>query len=174
LLRALALQIGSEVSYNEIAGTLGIDKETVARYVAILEQSFIIFTLEPYADNARRALKRKRKIYFWDVGLRNALISNLNKLDLRTDSGHIFENFCVAEFLKKDKETLAHNNYYFYRAYDGEEIDLLVERNGVLEGYECKVTSDKPYITKSIDAPVQKVTVLTKKNVVVYFEGMGK
>jgi uncharacterized protein len=174
LLRALALQIGNEVSYNEIAGTLGIDKETITRYVSILEQSFIIFTLEPYADNARRALKRKRKIYFWDVGLRNALIANLNSLDLRTDSGHIFENFVIAEFLKKDRETLLHHNYFFYRAYDGEEIDLLVERNGVLEGYECKVTSDKPYITKSADAPVQKVTVITKRSAPLFFEELVK
>ena len=165
LLKALALQIGNEFSDTEIGQTIGIDKETVYRYLDILEQSFIIFRLNPYTTNSRRALRRLKKVYFWDTGLRNALIQNFNPLDLRTDKGGLFENFCIAELLKKQKNTLDTSLNTFWRSYGGEEIDFLVEKNGHLTGYECKWKHDKDTIQKSASAPVREVKVITRYNV---------
>jgi hypothetical protein len=168
LLQALALQIGQEVSYLEIGQTLGIDRETINRYITILEQSFIIFRLEPYTTNARRSLRRGRKIYFWDTGIRNALINNFNPLDLRTDGGHLFENYIIAEFLKQNYATLKSDRYFFWRAYNGKEIDLLIENNGQLKGYECKYTSSDT-LKKMKDAPVSQIEIITTKNYTQFF-----
>ena len=96
LLQALALQVGNEVSYNELAGLLGIDRATVERYVALLEKAFIIFHLPPFSRNLRKELAKLRKVYFYDLGIRNALINNFNPLDLRNDSGALWENFLSA------------------------------------------------------------------------------
>lgn len=166
LLQALALQIGQEVSFTELSQTLGIDRGTIERYIEILEQSFIIFRLEPYSNNKRRSLKRLRKIYFYDTGIRNALINNFNQLDLRNDAGNLFENFIISEFVKNNKEVLSSKRFYFWRSYNGEEIDLIVENNGVLSSFECKLNFNKEKIIKSINAPISEVQIITSKNFV--------
>ena len=97
LLQALALQIGGEVSYNELAALLRIDKATVARYVSLLEQGYVIFHLPPFSRNLRKELGKQRKVYFFDLGVRNALINNFNPLELRQDVGALWENFFIIE-----------------------------------------------------------------------------
>lgn len=164
LLKALAYQVGHEVSYNEISGTLGISRQTIEQYISILEQAFIIFRLEPYVRNKRMGLRRTRKIYFWDTGIRNALINNFEPLDVRPDKGALFENYVVSELKKKSLTNESFENFYFWRAYDGEEIDLLVEKDGVLRGYECKWKYPNAIIKKSKDAPLGDCSVITSDN----------
>ena len=142
LLQLLALQIGSEVSYTELAGNLGIDKNTVAKYIDILEKAFIIFTLKPFSRNLRNELKKLRKVYFWDVGIRNALINNFNSVDLRQDTGALFENFIIVEKIKKNSNKLIYPNYYFWRIQNKKEIDLLEEIDGKIFAYEIKLNKE--------------------------------
>jgi predicted AAA+ superfamily ATPase len=138
LLQALALQIGSEVSYNELAQLLGIDKATISRYVALLEQAYIIFHLPPFSRNLRKELAKLRKVYFHDLGVRNAVINNFNPLDMRSDAGALWENFFISERIKFNRNHRQHVNTYFWRTYDGAEIDYLEEAGGRLVGFECK------------------------------------
>lgn len=138
LLQALALQVGSEVSYNELSNLLGIDKETVVRYIMLLEQAFVIFRLRPLSRNLRKELGKKHKIYFWDVGVRNALINQFNAVDLRSDIGSLWENFAIAQSIIHDRNMGVRYNYYFWRTYNGSEIDLIKEKDGVFHTFECK------------------------------------
>lgn len=138
LLQALALQVGGEVSYNELAQLIGIDKATVNRYVALLEQAYIIFHLPPFSRNLRKELAKLRKIYFYDLGVRNAVINNFNPLELRADAGALWENFFISERIKHNRNRRRHVNTYFWRTYDGAEIDYLEEAEGQLVGFECK------------------------------------
>ncbi len=143
LLQALALQIGNEVSYNELADLLGIDKNTVAAYIRILEQAFVVFRLNPFNRNLRTELKKKRKIYFYDLGVRNALINNLNPANLRTDWGALWENFIISERLKYNYNRGQDFNYYFWRTQQKQEIDFLEEGRGKLYGFEFKWAKKK-------------------------------
>ena len=136
LVKALALQIGNEVSYNEIANTLGIDKITVEKYIDLLEKNFIVFRLPPYTKNKRREISKHKKIYFYDLGIRNAVINNFIFSDSRDDYGHLFENFCVLERMKYREYRGINANHYFWRTYDGAEIDLVEERGGDLFSFE--------------------------------------
>lgn len=138
LLQALALQVGSEVSYTELAQVVGANKITVETYVRILEQAYIIFRVGPFSRNIRNELKRKRKIYFYDLGLRNALINNLNRIALRQDVGALWENFMVVERRKRNNNLGLSANTYFWRTTSGKEIDYLEDSGGVLSGYEFK------------------------------------
>lgn len=138
LLQVLALQVGSEVSYNELGQLLGIDRVTVERYVALLERGFIIFHLPPFSRNLRKELGRLRKIYFYDLGVRNALINNFNPLDLRADVGALWENFFISERVKFNHNRRRRVNTYFWRTYDRAELDYLEEEGGHLVGFECK------------------------------------
>jgi predicted AAA+ superfamily ATPase len=138
LLQALALQVGSEVSYNELAQLVGIDKVTVNRYVALLEQAYIIFHLPPFSRNLRKELAKLRKVYFYDLGIRNALINNFNPLEIRSDVGALWENFVISERIKFNRNRRRYVNPYFWRTYDGAEIDYLEEAEGKLVGFECK------------------------------------
>lgn len=142
LLRALALQIGSEVSYTELAGISGLNKKTVENYIDILEKNNIVFRLSPYATNKRKMISKLRKVYFYDIGIRNALIGNFNFPDERNDIGAVWENFILVERLKFQAYHDISANNYFWRTYDGAEIDLVEEREGKLFGYEFK-WSDK-------------------------------
>lgn len=142
LLQALALQIGSEVSYNELAQLLGVNKVTIESYTRILEQAYIIFRVGPFSRNIRNELKKKRKIYFYDLGLRNALINNLNPVFLRQDIGSLWENFMVVERLKRNNNLSLVANIYFWRTTDGKEIDYLEDVGGKLSGYEFKWRKD--------------------------------
>ncbi|MBA3047080.1 ATP-binding protein [Patescibacteria group bacterium] len=138
LLQAIALQIGNEVSYNELSNIIGIDKNTVSNYISILEKSFIIFRLNPFSRNLRNELKKLRKIYFYDNGIRNALINNLNPLNLRQDVGALWENFMISERLKYNNNYNIDQNIYFWRTKQKQEIDYLEERGGKLQGFEFK------------------------------------
>ena len=115
LVRALALQIGSLVSYNELANLLKIDKKTVSKYIRILEKALVIFRLTPFSGNLRKAIGKKRKIYFWDTGIRNALINNFNPLSLRNDSGFLWENFIIAQRLIKHINRGKNIKAYFFK-----------------------------------------------------------
>lgn len=138
LLQALALQIGNEVSYNELASLLGMNKDTVASYIAILEQAFIIFHLPPFSRNLRKELGKLRKIYFYDLGVRNSLIRNFNPLQLRNDIGALWENFVIAEVKKRENSLGNLQKLYFWRTYDKQEINLVVDIAGKLHAYEIK------------------------------------
>lgn len=138
LLQALALQVGSEVSYTELAQLLGVNKVTIESYIRILEQAYIIFRVGPFSRNIRNELKKKRKIYFYDLGLRNALINNFNPLSLRQDSGALWENFLIVERIKRNNNLGVSNNIYFWRTTDGKEIDYIEDGGGALSAYEFK------------------------------------
>ncbi len=138
LLEALALQIGSEVSYNEIAGLLGIDQMTVRRYIDLLEKTFVVFRLRSFSRNVRNEIKKSRKIYFYDNGIRNAILSNFSEVELRTDKGALWENFLVSERVKFLNNHLLDTNIYFWRTTQQQEIDYIEERDGKISAYEFK------------------------------------
>lgn len=138
LLILLAHQVGSEVSHTELSASLGIDKNTVARYLDLLEKSYIIFRLGGFSRNLRSEVTKSAKYYFYDVGVRNAVINNFNSLEVRDDVGKLWENFIVVERLKMRLYTKLHANQYFWRTWKQNEIDLVEERAGKLFGYEIK------------------------------------
>lgn len=145
LLTALALQIGSEVSYNELSQLLQIDKGTVIKYIDLLEQSFIIFTLPSFSRNLRNEIKNNRKIYFYDNGIRNAIINNFNGLDSRTDKGALWENFLISERRKQNAYTQNYCRTYFWRTQIQQEIDYLEESNGEIRAFEFKWKNTKTF-----------------------------
>jgi predicted AAA+ superfamily ATPase len=171
LLQALALQIGSEVSYNELAALLRIDKVTVARYVSLLEQGYVIFHLPPFSRNLRKELGKQRKIYFYDLGVRNALINNFNPLAQRQDVGALWENFFISERLKSLHNRQRLPNTYFWRTYDGKEIDYLEEEAGQLTGFECKWKDEawRPPQEFLKAYPGSQVYLATRQNFMQYF-----
>jgi len=138
LLRLLAYQVGGEVSYTELGGQLQMSKDTVASYIDLLEQSFVIFRLGGFSRNLRKEVTRQDKIYFWDLGVRNVVIGNLRPLAERNDVGALWENFVIAERLKRLRYSQTPANLYFWRTYTGAEIDIVEERGGELHTYECK------------------------------------
>jgi uncharacterized protein len=138
LLRALALQVGNEVSYNELASLIGIDKNTVANYIRILEQAFIIFKLPPLSRNLRNEIKKSKKIYFYDDGVRNALINNLNPIEIRQDVGGLWENFFIVERMKFLKNAGIDKNIYFWRTFQKQEIDYVEEENNLFHAFKIK------------------------------------
>lgn len=138
LLRALAYQIGSEVSYNELAQLIGIDKNTVAHYIELLSQTYIIFKLPSFSRNLRNEIKTNQKIYFYDTGIRNTIIGNFNPLALREDKGALWENFLIAERLKQLAYTGLLAKPFFWRTVQQQEIDYVEERAGKLYGFELK------------------------------------
>lgn len=143
LLRLLAFQVGGEVSHSELGRQLNLDNKTVARYLDLLEKGFVIFSLRGYSGNLRKEVTKKSKYYFYDVGIRNAIVANFNPLPLRNDSGQLWENFLAVERLKTQEYKNIYANNYFWRTWDKKEIDWIEEREGKLFGYEFKFTSDK-------------------------------
>ena len=143
ILQALALQLGSEVSYNEVAKTVGADPATVEHYISLLEQAFVVFRLPSLSRNLRSEIKRGRKIYFWDNGVRNALIANFSPLHLRQDKGALWENFLVSERQKIKQYHQRYSNDYFWRTYTQQEIDYIEESDGLLHAFEFKWNARK-------------------------------
>ena len=143
LLTALSLQLGNEVSYSELGNTIGAKSETIERYMELLEKVFVIFRQQSLSRNLRNELKKSRKVYFYDNGVRNALIQNFKPLELRTDTGALWENFMVSE----RKKYLAYNeissNTYFWRTHSQQEIDYIEERDGILYAFEFKWNEKK-------------------------------
>lgn len=138
ILRALAFQVGNEVSYNEIAQLVGVDKNTVANYIHLLELSYIIYPLTSFSKNLRNEIKTNRKIYFYDNGIRNTLIQNFNPLELRNDTGALWENFLMSERLKCTNYHRIYTNRYFWRTKQQQEVDYVEERDGKISGFEFK------------------------------------
>ncbi|WP_338873864.1 ATP-binding protein [Spirosoma sp. SC4-14] len=138
LLRALAFQVGSEVSYNELSRLVEIDKATVESYIQLLEQAFVVFRLHPFNRNLRNEINTSRKVYFYDNGIRNALIENYAPLELRNDTGALWENFLVSERMKRNHYKKHYARSYFWRTHAQQEIDYLEESNGQLAAYEFK------------------------------------
>ncbi|HZK06967.1 MAG TPA: ATP-binding protein [Bacteroidales bacterium] len=138
LLQALALQMGSQVSYNELGKSIGADSETVQRYIDLLEKTFVIFRLRSFSRNIRNELKKSRKVYFYDNGIRNALINNYSPIEMRSDKGALWENYLVNERLKFLTYSRISVNRYFWRTQQQQEIDYIEERDGLLHAYEFK------------------------------------
>jgi len=169
LLKALAFQIGSQVSYNEVGQLVGLDSKTVERYIDILEKSYIIFRLGSFSRNLRNELKASRKIYFWDLGIRNLLIGNLAQVENRTDTGALWENFIIAERLKRNSYNGSLAQYWFWRTQQQKEIDYLEEVDGQIEAFEFK-WNDKKAIVRVPDSfakayPGANFHVITPNNV---------
>ena len=169
LLKALALQIGNQISYNEIGNMISLDSKTVERYVDILEKSFIIFRLGSFSRNLRNELKASRKIYFWDLGIRNAIIGNLAQIENRTDAGELWENFAIAERLKQNAYQNSFAQSWFWRTQQQKEIDYIEEENGMIHAFEFKWNEHKArtkcpesFSTAYPDALFQ---VITPKNI---------
>ncbi len=138
LLKALALQIGSQVSYNELANLLKVNAKTVEKYIDLLEKSFVIFALPCYSKNLRNEIKKSKKFFFYDLGIRNAILNNFNTLDNRNDVGMLWENFCINEIIKKSTYDNELAEFYFWRTYDGAEIDLIKIKDTKIFAYEFK------------------------------------
>ena len=138
LVRALALQIGSEVSYNELALTVGVDKVTIENYINLLEKCFIIFRLNSFSRNVRNEIKKGKKIYFVDNGVRNAVLSHFAPLEMRNDCGMLWENLMVSERVKRNAYKRSYAQLYFWRTHDQKEIDLIEDMDGRLTAFEFK------------------------------------
>lgn len=138
LLRALAFQVGSEVSYNELSQTVGTDSKTVERYIELLEKCYIIFRLHGLSRNLRNELKKAKKIYFYDNGVRNAVIQQFAPLELRNDAGALWENFFISERVKRNHYQQNYCNMYFWRTKSQLEIDYIEEQNGQMTAFEMK------------------------------------
>jgi len=164
ILQLLAFQIGKEVSFSELGAQLGMSKNTVERYLDLLEKTFVIYKLSGFSRNLRKEISKTPRFYFYDNGIRNGLINNFNLLNLRNDIGQLWENYIISERLKKQEYLEIQSNNYFWRTYDQKEIDLIEERKGILYGYEIK------WQAKSIKPP--KNWLETYKNV--KFETINK
>lgn len=143
LLVALALQVGSEVSYNELSKTVGIDNKTVEKYIDILEKCYIVFRLNSFSRNIRTELTKSKKIYFYDLGVRNAILRSFAPMDLRQDKGALWENFFIIERLKYNHYADRMVNMYFWRTSEKQEIDYIEEYNGELHLFEMKWNEKK-------------------------------
>lgn len=143
LVQALALQIGSEVNYNELSQIVGVDKNTVSNYIDILEKGYVIYRLNAFSKNLRNEIKKNKKIYFYDNGVRNMILGNFNNLDLRQDTGALWENFLITERVKQNNYKDSYAKMYFWRTQQQQEVDLVEEINGQIIGYEFKWNAKK-------------------------------
>jgi len=144
LLKALAFQVGSEVNYNELSKTIGnIDTATVEKYLDLLEKTFVIYKLPAFNRNLRNEIKKGKKYYFYDNGIRNVLISNFSMPDMRMDKGALWENFLLSERIKNNHYTAKFVNAYFWRTHDKAKIDYIEEVDGILNAFEIKWKNQK-------------------------------
>lgn len=144
LLQLLAFQVGKEVSFNELGSQLGMSKNTVERYLGLLEKTFVIFRLSGFSRNLRKEISKSPRYYFYDNGIRNTLINNFNLLEMRNDLGMLWENYIIMERIKRQEYLQILSNNYFWRTYDQKEIDFVEERQGKIYGYEIKWRVEKP------------------------------
>jgi len=164
LLSALALQTGLEVSLSELSSLVGLDLKTIERYIDLLEKNYVIFRLPPYYLNQRKTLSKRNKIFFYDLGIRNALINNFNALDLRSDVGELWENFLILERFKYRRANFVDATQYFWRTYDGAEIDLVEQREGKLFGYEFKWGKERTAPFSWLKNPNSEYKLINKNN----------
>ena len=167
LLKALAYQVGSQVSYNELGQLCGLNSRTVEKYIHILEKTFVIFRVGSFSRNLRNELKKSHKIYFYDLGVRNALINNFSIIEKRSDQGQLWENFIIAERIKFLNYSRRKVNFWFWRTSDQLELDWVEEENGEIRGFEFKygITS-KAKIPKAFTSnyPEAKTKIITPQN----------
>ncbi len=149
LLQSLAFQIGHEVSFSELSGKIGISKNTIDRYLDLLEKAFVIQRLNGFSRNLRNEITKNPRYYFLDNGIRNALINNFNPLKFRNDNGMLWENYIIMELLKKQEYAMKTANNYFWRTYTRSEIDFIEEKGGVLTAYEIKYSPKDIRIPKT-------------------------
>ena len=171
LLKLLAFQVGSQVSLNELATQLHVDMKTVERYLHLLEKSFVIKKFGGFSGNLRNEVTSKAKYYFLDNGMRNGLISQFNSLEDRNDAGALFENFVIMERLKKHSYENFYGNHFFWRTYDGKEIDLIEEIDGKLSAFEIKLgLGKKVKVPKAWEKgyPNSTFTVINRENYLDY------
>jgi len=167
LLQAIAFQVGNEVSYSELGTITGLDKQTVESYIQLLEQAFVVFRLGAFSRNLRKELSRSRKIYFYDNGIRNALINNFSDIELREDRGRLWENFLISERIKYLNYSELWVSQYFWRTYDQQEIDYIEESDGEFSAYEFKWNARKNYKIPEIfkkEYKVRKTEIITPEN----------
>ncbi len=143
LLQALAYQVGNEVSYNELGNMLNLDTATVERYIGLLEESYVVYRLKPLATNPRKEISTSRKIYFYDNGIRNAIIRNFNTLNNRNDIGALWENYLMSEFRKKEAVSETSSQFFFWRSKGQSEVDLVVKNNDRFRAYEFKYNKNR-------------------------------
>lgn len=175
LLQALALQIGSEVSFNELGKLVGLNSLTVQRYIDLMEKSYIIFHLRSYSRNVRSELKKSRKIYFYDNGVRNAILGDFKPLDLRQDNGALWENYIISERLKHNAYNMFYGKSYFWRTIQQQEIDYIEDVDGTLHAYEFKWnTTRQPRLTETFarNYPNHTFTVVTPNNYQDFLSGL--
>ena len=168
LLQALAFQIGSQVSYNELGSICGMDAKTIEKYISLLEQAYVIFRLPSFSRNLRNELKSSRKIYFYDNGIRNAVINNFNPVGLRNDIGFLWENYLVSERQKYNAYNQLNKSSFFWRTVNQQELDLIEEFGGQLHAYEFKWNSRKKVkLTKTFQNAYPEATfqVITQDNI---------
>lgn len=168
LVQALALQVGSEVSFNELGNLLGIDSLTVQKYVDLLEKAYVIFHLHSYSRNVRNELKKSIKIYFYDNGVRNTVLSNFSPCDLRTDIGMLWENFLISERVKNNAFHNRKAKYYFWRTTQKQEVDFIEEIDGTFAAFEFKYNPKKANakcpLTFSKNYPEIPFSVVSREN----------
>lgn len=138
LLKALAWQIGSEVNYHELGNLIGLKSETVEEYIHLLEQTFVIYRLNSFHSNQRNEIKKGKKVYFNDLGIRNAIINDFSPFETRKDKGNLFENYIINEIIKDSEYNERFEKFYFWRTQEQQEIDLIIEKNGQLKTVEIK------------------------------------
>lgn len=166
LLLLLAYQIGSEVSVNELSKTLQVSRVTINKYLDLLEKTFVIFRLPAFNTNQRKEITKNNKIYFWDTGVRNALIKDFSFFPNRSDLGHLWENWVIAEVAKKNLLEGERYNLYFWRNTDGSEIDLIIKGSNIFKAYEIKWSKINKIINKSFTNKYKiKATTITKNNI---------
>lgn len=158
LLKAVALQMGNQVSYRELSNLLKINIETVQRYIQLLEKSFVLFSLPSFSRNLRNEISRSRKLYFYDLGVRNSIIQNYAQLENRNDMGALWENFCLISRMQIHRYNGENVNLYFWRTYRQKEIDLIEESDGKLTAYEFK------YGKKTVNPPKQFMDAYSKSD----------
>ena len=167
LLQALALQVGSEVSFNELGRLLGLTSITIQRYIDLLEKSYVLFHLRSFSRNVRSELKKSRKIYFYDNGVRNALIGDYKSLVLRTDTGALWENYIISERMKHNSYNSFYGKSYFWCTQQQQEVDYIEDYDGVLHAYEFKwSTSKQPRLTETFakNYPDHTFTIVSPEN----------
>ena len=166
ILQLLSWQIGSEISYSEIATQIGLNKKTIERYLDLLEKVFVIFKIRGFSRNLRKEVSKSPKYYFYDLGVRNALINNFNPFNLRNDLGLLWENYIIGERIKKQEYLNLQANNYFWRTYDQKEIDLIEERGGKLYAFEIKWKGEKAALPKDWQRayPNSKFSVISQNN----------
>ncbi|MDZ7586537.1 MAG: DUF4143 domain-containing protein, partial [Patescibacteria group bacterium] len=165
LLLLLAHQVGSIVSVNELAMTLQTSRQTIEKYLDLLEQTFVIFRLNAFSSNPRKEITKSKKVYFWDTGVRNALIKEFNLSDFRSDIGQLWENWVISEFAKQNLLTGNLADLYFWRNRNGAEVDLVIKKDQSLKAMEIKWSSRKTSGSGAFTHAYRiKPVIITKNN----------